>query len=478
MLKVHRLGFVLGVIILLFGVSSTVWGQRGDWFEEEFDHRMPRGDWDYSDNWRVSSGVARTTSDGGFMYYPGPYDDMVLHTRLRWEADDGRVGVFFRAQDEGTIIFVLFPDGMQLEVPIAGTEDVDVLDDTPQHPGDGWHDVILWAQGEDLVVIFDWEFVFEERIDDHEGGLGIFVDGEGPLEVDFFRVGPMEPLEDLFPNNVVPSHDSADNDDTSNSDTSSTDTSSPGVSSTQTSGSGDNDGWETDVAITDLFLESAGQMNMRITNHGPKVMNNVNVPVQCEAFGSNDSGAQTHRPPVNWVFTMSAAPGQTETFMTNWTLDRNAYMWTVYCHTNTDYDADTSNTEYSESFEQPQPQDNGVGDAHIPQSDLAVTDIYPQSMPQGTIFVRVTNNGPEAINSDVGLACTAKISGDPNNPDGTTASVYSPISVNLQPGVTEAFHSGLMVNDTNTYQYDIICTVNAGIFDPVPDNNSYNEIVP
>ena len=87
MLKVHRLGFVLGVIILLFGVSSTVWGQRGDWFEEEFDHRMPRGDWDYSDNWRVSSGVARTTSDGGFMYYPGPYDDMVLHTRLRWEAD-------------------------------------------------------------------------------------------------------------------------------------------------------------------------------------------------------------------------------------------------------------------------------------------------------------------------------------------------------------------------------------------------------
>ena len=98
---------------------------------------------------------------------------------------------------------------------------------------------------------------------------------------------------------------------------------------------------------------------------------------------------------------------------------------------------------------------------------------------QGDVYVRITNNGPDALNNaTAGLNCTAVIHtyklGDPT----TTAGSSSAITVTLQPGQTKEFHSGIGIVDSTQYWHEFTCEVNLPLFDSNVGNNKYSETIP
>lgn len=157
------------------------------WFEEPFDSRMPREGWDYSDNWMVSDGIAEL-GESGFMFRPSEFDNMVLSVRLRWETDEGQMGIVFRAAEPLAYILFFAPDTIGLEQ--AGPEGGDRLIEHPWRLSPDWHEVTILAIGEEVEVLIDDEVVFHEFINHQRGGVGLFMDGYGWLQVDHFAILP------------------------------------------------------------------------------------------------------------------------------------------------------------------------------------------------------------------------------------------------------------------------------------------------
>ncbi|MBU0490888.1 MAG: hypothetical protein KKA73_03935 [Chloroflexi bacterium] len=112
-------------------------------------------------------------------------------------------------------------------------------------------------------------------------------------------------------------------------------------------------------------------------------------------------------------------------------------------------------------------------------ADLAVTDIYPDNMPKGKVWVRVTNHGHGTVtNVGITLECTALSTPRPG--------VYAPsqpvhakrtIVINLSPGQTAAFDTGVSV-DTDSFTYSVTASIQVPFQDPNPANNSYTEPIP
>jgi hypothetical protein len=119
----------------------------------------------------------------------------------------------------------------------------------------------------------------------------------------------------------------------------------------------------------------------------------------------------------------------------------------------------------------------GGGSWGILTADLAVTDLYPDSLPQGEVYVRITNNGPDSLaNISVELDC----SGTAYLAQGGTVAVATfpqTISVSLTPGQTAAFDTTIPV-DTTQATYQLICSIQVGFKDDVPGNDSYTEWIP
>ncbi len=114
--------------------------------------------------------------------------------------------------------------------------------------------------------------------------------------------------------------------------------------------------------------------------------------------------------------------------------------------------------------------------AHLISADLQVTDIFPETLPQGKVFFRVTNHGPDALtNTSVPFACSEEhqpIGGGSSSASGSTGT----ITINLKAGQTGAYDTKISIN-TNQFKYYVSCTITY-TFDPKPGNNSYGEKIP
>ncbi|HET7010610.1 MAG TPA: Ig-like domain-containing protein [Anaerolineales bacterium] len=116
---------------------------------------------------------------------------------------------------------------------------------------------------------------------------------------------------------------------------------------------------------------------------------------------------------------------------------------------------------------------------HVPTLDLAVTDLYPDNLPQGRLFTRITNNGPSDLSSDeVWLSCSAVLSDPIEGTQETVTADPSLLLVSLVPGETGIFNTGILV-DTSSYWYAVTCSVEMEAFiDPNPANDEYTENFP
>jgi hypothetical protein len=111
------------------------------------------------------------------------------------------------------------------------------------------------------------------------------------------------------------------------------------------------------------------------------------------------------------------------------------------------------------------------------RADLAMTDLFAQSLPRGVVAFRVINNGPDQVrNTEVGVMCQTIV-------HASTASVTSKIqhfftiNVNQDAGQTIVYPIGLTV-DTSQHWYDVTCTLLPPFNHPDPENNSFSQEIP
>ncbi len=111
--------------------------------------------------------------------------------------------------------------------------------------------------------------------------------------------------------------------------------------------------------------------------------------------------------------------------------------------------------------------------------DLAVTDLYPDHMPQGRVFTRITNNGPAILsNFDVQLRCRALLNLRPGiRAPGDPINVEKTVGVTLRPGQTGIYDTGIAI-DTDVFTYRVTCSVSGQFTDSNPSNNTYSENIP
>jgi len=115
---------------------------------------------------------------------------------------------------------------------------------------------------------------------------------------------------------------------------------------------GNNGQFTADIAVTDLFAgnQPHGQFFVRITNHGPGTLHNVNVQVSCSAERTDKSNGNLssggHR---NFGVNLNLNPGQQREFATGISLDTNVFAYLIGC-------------EVHPSFADPNPSNNVLGE--------------------------------------------------------------------------------------------------------------------
>jgi hypothetical protein len=105
---------------------------------------------------------------------------------------------------------------------------------------------------------------------------------------------------------------------------------------------------------------------------------------------------------------------------------------------------------------------------------VAVTDIYPGKQPYGQFWVRITNHGPGTLhNVKLNVRCSAF----PTRKQGFGAFINDHksfnVTLNLKPGQTQAFATGLSL-DMTQFTYYVHCKAHPGFHDPHP-KNEYGE---
>jgi hypothetical protein len=110
-------------------------------------------------------------------------------------------------------------------------------------------------------------------------------------------------------------------------------------------------------------------------------------------------------------------------------------------------------------------------------ADLAVTDLYPDHLPQGAIYARITNNGPGNVNNvNVQLTCQGDtyLRGLKMTP--VSSNLW--VTVTLNPGQTGIFDTDITI-DTQQFDYYLMtCSIQVPFNDTNTDNNSYTERIP
>jgi hypothetical protein len=128
-----------------------------------------------------------------------------------------------------------------------------------------------------------------------------------------------------------------------------------------------------------------------------------------------------------------------------------------------------------------QPIQQLYGSVNLPliNIDLAVNDIFPDNMPRGNVFVRITNRGPDAGNGqEMVLNCQAILTPLPG-----MIAAADPISVKLKlinsqsKGETKEFDTTIDV-DSDSFSYMITCNISHDYADSNSANNYYRESIP
>jgi Carboxypeptidase regulatory-like domain len=116
-----------------------------------------------------------------------------------------------------------------------------------------------------------------------------------------------------------------------------------------------------------------------------------------------------------------------------------------------------------------------------PKTDLAVTDLYPDNQPSGTLWARITNNGPDSLlNVSVELSCFATRHKVATCETDSLGPLISEGLNSSDPGQTTTVNSGMGL-DTSMYWYDAMCSVQplkGSYSDPDPTNDWYQETIP
>jgi len=222
-----------------------------------------------------------------------------------------------------------------------------------------------------------------------------------------------------------------------------------------------------DLAITELFLQSRPQGNViaRLVNNGPDILSDVIVELSCGTldvvrYDGSPAWGQGFEGPI----TVSLSPGQTADFPTALSIDVSQAYYIVSCTAEVDfYDANLSN--------------NVSGRVFSLEADLAVTDIFPDSLPEGKVYARITNNGPDSlVNTTVLLGCSY-VATTSTLQTWTKANAPSFTTVSLNPGQTKEFDVNMSIDNSCT-KYDVTCEVQVAFYDANKTNNSYSETIP
>ena len=113
-----------------------------------------------------------------------------------------------------------------------------------------------------------------------------------------------------------------------------------------------------------------------------------------------------------------------------------------------------------------------------PTADVVPTDLYPDNQPQGVMWIRITNNGPDVLNNKVSVT-VSETRTTLTVPPVVDSSVLPAIeySIGNFPGETYLLNLGLQI-DTSHYRYDFTVTATPVDFtDPNMGNNTYKESV-
>jgi hypothetical protein len=222
-----------------------------------------------------------------------------------------------------------------------------------------------------------------------------------------------------------------------------------------------------DLAITELLLQSRPQGNViaRIKNNGPGTLSNVTTTISCgtESVVRYD-GAPAAGEGFEGPLIVSLGPGQTADFPTALSIDISQATYVVSCTVEVTFaDSDLSN--------------NVSGRAFSLEADLAVTDIFPDNLPEGKVYARITNNGPDSlVNTTVLLGCSY-VATTSTLQTWTKANAPSFTTVSLNPGQTKEFDVNMSIDNSCT-KYDVTCEVQVAFYDANKTNNSYSETIP
>ncbi len=222
-----------------------------------------------------------------------------------------------------------------------------------------------------------------------------------------------------------------------------------------------------DLTVTHLFATAspAGDIRARVTNNGPDTLTNVNVQLSCSANVNPYGGGIPYGHGSDFPITVNLAPGQTGEFGTGISVDTSQAWYGVSCTVQPSFnDPNPGNNSHSRSF---------------PTTDLAVTDLFLTSQPQGDIRARITSNGPDSLtNADVQFSCSVSVHpyGPPPGIPYGHGSTF-PITVSLNPGQTGEFPTGISANITQAWS-EVTCTVQPPFADPNSGNDSYSETFP
>lgn len=127
---------------------------------------------------------------------------------------------------------------------------------------------------------------------------------------------------------------------------------------------------------------------------------------------------------------------------------------------------------------QPQPAASNSSSGSSWATDFAITDIYPVKIPYRQFWFRITNHGPKtAKNVQVPVTCNAVATNYFNGSKSTAGTGSMQIKVNLSPGQTREYATGLKL-DTKNFWYQVTCHIQGTQLDSNPGNNKYSETVP
>jgi hypothetical protein len=117
----------------------------------------------------------------------------------------------------------------------------------------------------------------------------------------------------------------------------------------------------------------------------------------------------------------------------------------------------------------------------MPTTDMAVTDLFPDNQPSGTLFARITNNGPDSLlSAGIQLSCFATRHRTAFCDTDTLGPLIAEGINTSDPGQTTTINAAMGL-DTSTYWYEATCIVQplkGSYSDPNPVNDSYTEIIP